>query len=67
MKPNFDQKIDVPEGYVYVFGYDLVNGTKCDFTSHPVMLKKNELPDFVKDIKAENNGKDVMIYKKERL
>ena len=67
MKPNFDQKIDVPEGYVYVFGYDLVNGTKTAFTSHPVMLKKNELPDFVKDIKAENNGKDVMIYKKERF
>lgn len=67
MSVNYNHNVEVKEGYVYIFGYDLVNGSKFSHTPQTVMLKKNEVLDYVNAIKAQHPGKDVMLYKKERF
>lgn len=62
--PNYDLEITVPAGMKFLFGYDVVNGTKSDFIEENVFYTDAELKERRKELKKEHEPYLVNFYLK---
>jgi hypothetical protein len=65
-KPDFNSDITVPDGLVYLFGYDVVNGVKSDFIPDNNFYTPKQLEDKKKELIRQYNPYSVNLYRKEK-
>ena len=63
-RPNYDLDITVPAGMNFLYGYDVVNGTKSDFVEENVFYTDAELKARRKKLNEEHAPYLVNFYTK---
>jgi hypothetical protein len=64
IRPNYNKHIDVPEGMIYVYGYDVVNGQKSEFVEEDKMYTDSEMKERRKELEQKYSPYSVNFYTK---
>lgn len=61
-RPDYDNNITVPAGMNFLYGYDVVNGTKSDFKEENKLYSDSELKARRKELSKEHEPYLVNLY-----
>ena len=61
-RPNYDLEIDVPAGMNFLYGYDVVNGTKSDFVEENEFYTDAKLKERRRELNKEHEPHLVNFY-----